>query len=96
MGQGVIASPGQESAPTDYVQVNRIQTDATPASTTLSIGTADLGTDSPTYVGQTITDTDGKVPRADFNEYGRYTTVKAANFTSVSEFIIDMESGGDS
>ena len=81
---------------TDYVQVNRIQTDATPASTTVSIGTADLGTDSPTYVGETITDTDGKAPKADYNEFGRYVTVKAANFTSVSEFILDMETGGDS
>ena len=95
-GQGVIASPGQESAPTDYVQVNRVQTDATPASTTLSVGTADLGTDSPSYTNETITDTDGKAPRADYNEFGRYITIKAANFTSVSEFVCDMESGGDS
>ena len=80
----------------DYVQVLRVQTDATPASTTISVGTADLGTDSPTYVGETITDTDGKAPRADFNEFGRYITIKAANFTSVSEFNIDVESGGDS
>tara|TARA_R110000824_G_scaffold41668_3_gene123741 strand:+ start:331 stop:1776 length:1446 start_codon:yes stop_codon:yes gene_type:complete len=81
---------------TDYVQVNRIQTDATPASTTLSCGTADLGTDSPTYVNESITDVDGKAPKSDFNEFGRYTTVKAANFTSVSEFILDIETGGDS
>ena len=81
---------------TDYVQVSRVQTDATPASTTISVGTADLGTDSPTYVGETITDTDGKAPKADFNEFGRYITIKATNFTSVSEFIVDLEDGGDS
>jgi len=81
---------------TDYVQVSRIQTDATPTSTTISCGTADLGTDSPTYVNETITDVDGKAPKADFNEFGRYTTFKATNFTSVSEFIIDMETAGDS
>jgi hypothetical protein len=96
MGQGVVASPGQQGVPTDYVQVSRVQTDATPSSTTISVGTADLGTDSPTYTGQTITDTDGKVPRVDFNEYGRYITVKASNFTSLSEFVCEMESGGDS
>ena len=81
---------------TDYVQVLRVQTDATPTSTTISVGTADLGTDSPSYADQTITDTDGKAPRADFNSFGRYVTIKATNFTSVSEFIVDVESGGDS
>ena len=43
-----------------------------------------------------ITDEDGKAPRADFNEFGRYITIKATNFTSVSEFVCDVESGGDS
>jgi hypothetical protein len=81
---------------TDYVQVLRVQTDATPTSTTISVGTADLGTDSPSYTNQTITDTDGKAPRADFNNYGRYITIKATNFTSLSEFVVDLESGGDS
>ena len=42
------------------------------------------------------TDEDGKAPRADFNDYGRYITIKATNFTSLSEFVIDLESGGDS
>lgn len=88
--------PAEGSQPTDYVQVTRVQTDATPATTTISVGTADLGTDSPTYVNESITDVDGKAPKADFNEYGRYITIKATNFTSVSEFICDLESGGDS
>jgi len=82
--------------PTDYIQITRVQTDATPSSTTISVGVADLGSDSPTYTGETITDTDGKAPKADFNEFGRYITIKAANFTSVSEFVCDVESGGDS
>ena len=73
-----------------------MQTDATPTSTSISVGSADLGTDTPTYVDNTITDTDGKTPRADFNEFGRYITIKATNFTSLSEFIVDIESGGDS
>ena len=84
------------NAATDYVQVLRVQTDATPTSTSISVGSADLGTDTPTYVDNTITDTDGKAPRADFNEFGRYITIKATNFTSLSEFIVDIESGGDS
>ena len=96
LGQGVMASPGGQGTTTDYVQVQRVQTDATPASTTLSVGTADLGTDSPSYTNETITDTDGKAPRADYNEFGRYITIKATNFTSLSEFVCDMESGGDS
>ena len=58
--------------------------------------TADLGTDSPSYTNETITDTDGKAPRADYNEFGRYVTIKATNFTSLSEFVCDMETGGDS
>ena len=92
---GTVLGASAEKA-TDYVQVLRVQTDATPASTLISVGTADLGTDSPSYTDQTITDTDGKAPRADFNNYGRYTTIKATNFTSLSEFVIDIESGGDS
>ena len=92
-GQVLGASP--EGA-TDYVQVLRVQTDATPTSTTISVGTADLGTDTPSFTDQTITDEDGKAPRADFNDYGRYITIKATNFTSLSEFVIDLESGGDS
>jgi len=88
--------PTEGTQPTDYVQVTRVQTDATPASTTISVGVADLGSDSPTYTNETITDTDGKAPRADFNEFGRYITIKATNFTSVSEFVCDVESGGDS
>jgi hypothetical protein len=92
---GTVLGASAEKA-TDYVQVLRVQTDATPASTTISVGTADLGTDSPSYTNQTITDTDGKAPRADFNDYGRYVTIKATNFTSLSEFVVDLESGGDS
>ena len=92
---GTVLGASAEKA-TDYVQVLRVQTDATPASTTISVGTADLGTDSPSYTDQTITDTDGKAPRADFNNYGRYITIKATNFTSLSEFVVDLESGGDS
>ena len=73
-----------------------MQTDATPTSTTISVGAADLGTDTPTYSDSTITDEDGKAPRADFNSFGRYITIKATNFTSLSEFVVDLESGGDS
>ena len=91
-----LKSPLAQDPDSDYVQVARVQTDATPASTTISVGVADLGTDTPTYVGETITDTDGKAPRADFNEFGRYITIKATNFTSVSEFICELEDGGDS
>mgnify|MGYP006970136395 CR=1 FL=1 len=35
--------------------------------TTGVVGTAYLGTDSRTYVGETITDTDGKATKADYN-----------------------------
>ena len=67
LGTYGLKNPISQAADADYVQVSRVQTDATPDSTTISVGTADLGTDSPTYVGETITNTDGKAPRADFN-----------------------------
>ena len=46
-----------------------MQTDASPTSTTISAGVADLGTDTPTYTDETISDTDGKAPKADFSVY---------------------------
>ena len=91
-----LKSPLAQDPDSDYVQIQRVQTDATPTSTTISVGVADLGTDTPTYTDETISDTDGKAPKADFSVYGRYVTIKATNFTEVSEFICELEDGGDS
>ncbi len=78
----------------EYIQVGRIETDASPTTTTVKVGYADLGTDTPTFVTNTITDEDGKAPRADFSVFGRYITLGLENFDTASELVPEFQYAG--
>ena len=82
---------------TDYIQANRITTDALPTSTIIKAGIADFGVEAPTFDSTaTITATDGFAPYADIEPAtGRYISIEAEGFETVSEFQMEWESAGE-
>lgn len=92
--------PGQAGQITNvpsYIQVNRVFTDARPTTTTISVGRADYGLETPTYTNSaTITEVDGYWPVADTDaETTGYLTIKASGFTTLSEMVVEWTAAGD-
>lgn len=80
----------------DYIQVNKVVTDASPNTTTISVGEGDFGTETPTFTTATITDTDGFAPFADHEPVaGRYISIQAENFDTISEFQVEWIGAGE-
>ena len=81
----------------NYIQVNRVYTDAQPTTTTISVGEEDYGTETPTYNNSdTITETAGYQPVANVAATGTaYMTLKASGFTTISEMIVEWTGQGD-
>lgn len=80
----------------DYMQINRIKTDALPITATVKAGAADYGRETPTFTSATVTATDGYAPYADVvPTYTRYASVEVESFSTLSELLIEWTSGGD-
>lgn len=90
----MFTSRGEENTP-DYVQINRVVSDAKPSTSQISLAVSDVGDDTPSiHTGTYVADT-GKAPHVDFNVFGRYVSVDIQNFDSVSEFMIEFQTGGN-
>lgn len=92
--------PGQSGQITNvpnYVQINRVYTDARPTTTTISIGEADYGVETPTYNNSaTITETDGYQPVANVDATTTgFLTVEASGFTAISDMVVEWTGAGD-
>lgn len=81
----------------DYVQTNIVKTDALPTTTTIKIGDSDFGTEDPTFSSTaTITAIDGLAPFADLEPVaGRYVTIEAEGFNTISEFQLEWQDAGE-
>lgn len=85
-----------QNAP-NYIQINRIWTDARPVGSTVYIGEADYGRETPTYNNSaTITEVDGLQPVADLQPTSTaYATIKITGFTKLGEIILEWTGAGD-
>ncbi len=94
--KALINVPDRESKMKDYLQTNVIKTDALPVSATIKLGIADFGVESPTFASTaTITAIDGLAPFADLEpQAGRYLSIEAENFNTISEFQIEWQEAG--
>jgi hypothetical protein len=92
-------APDKESARNapNYIQINRIWTDARPVGSTVYIGAADYGRETPTYTNSaTVTEVDGLQAVADLKPTTTaYATIKVTGFDSISELILEWVAAGD-
>lgn len=81
----------------NYIQVNRVYTDARPTTSTIALGESDYGTETPTYNNSaTVTEEDGYQPVANIDTTTTaYLTLRATGFDTVSEMIPEVTSAGD-
>ena len=94
--KAMVNAPTQDGIAKDYIQVNRVVTDALPVTATVGVGVGDFGAETPTYTSATITATDGMAPFADIAPVaGRYITIKAEDFETLSEFQIEWKDAGE-
>lgn len=86
----------QQGTP-DYIQVNRVKVDALPNTSDVKVGQADYGRETPTFTTvTTVTDTDGYAPYGDVAPTNtRYASIEIANFTTVSEIVVEWTPSGD-
>jgi len=89
-------APAQDSLAPDYIQVNRVKTDALPTTATVKVGKADYGRETPTFTEATVTATDGYAPYADIDPTStRYASIEVTGFTTLSEMTMEWTPGGD-
>ncbi len=81
----------------NYIQSNRVYSDARPATTTFYFGTQDYGTETPTFTNSaTLTDTNGYQPVANIDPTtSAYMSLKIESFTNISEATVEWSEAGD-
>jgi len=81
----------------NYIQANRIYSDARPAATVFYLGSADYGTEAPTYTNSAaLTDTNGYQPVANIDPTTTaYLSIKATGFDNISEITTEWSEAGD-
>ena len=81
----------------NYIQANRVYSDARPATTTFYFGTQDYGTETPTFTNSAaLTDTNGYQPVANVDPTtSAYLSVKIEGFDNVSEATVEWSEAGD-
>ena len=81
----------------NYIQVNRVYSDARPITATIALGEADYGTETPTYNNSaTLTETAGYQPVADIDPITTsFLTVKVTGFDTISEVVMEITGAGD-
>jgi hypothetical protein len=81
----------------NFIQINRIYTDARPITSTVSVGEADYATETPTHNNSATIDEDtGYQPVADIAPTtSAYFSIKVSGFTTVSELIPEWTGAGD-
>lgn len=81
----------------NYIQANRIYSDARPATTTFYFGTQDYGTETPTFTNSAaLTDTNGYQPVANIDPTtSAYLVLQIDGFTNISEVTAEWSEAGD-
>lgn len=92
--------PGQAAAITNvpnYIQVNRVYSDARPVTSVVGVCEADYATEAPTYnKTATLTETDGYQPVANVDASATaYMSLRVTGFDTISELIVEWTGAGD-